>query len=100
MTSRIIPSYYVVVQDFGGRLGLGGEVDPELTRANIIDRIKSGQYSNIQWIHYVDGLIVEDVTLELLDEAEGELKAEAVNRADRADRIAFERDHRRGLKVA
>jgi hypothetical protein len=69
-------SYFVVMQDFG-KLGLGAcDVYPELTRRNIVDRIKSGDYRHIVFIHFVDGLFVEDVTHELVDQAEQELRNE------------------------
>jgi hypothetical protein len=83
-------SYYVVMCDFG-RLGLEAIVKPEITRRNVIDRIKSGEYQLIQFIHHIDGLSVEDVTAELIDLAEAELKDEY--RASRADRLANTMDH-------
>jgi hypothetical protein len=76
MTNRSFP-YFVVMQDFGGRLGMEAVVQPEITRSNIVDRIKSGEYQNIVFIHHIDGLLVEDVTSELIDEAEAALKMEA-----------------------
>lgn len=87
-------SYYVVMQDFG-RLGLEATVTPETTRRNVVDRIKSGEYQLIQFIHHIDGLSVEDVTAELIDLAEAELKDEF--RASRADRLANTQDHNRKL---
>ncbi|MCS3692034.1 hypothetical protein ABIF07_001050 [Bradyrhizobium elkanii] len=94
MAQRTNHSYFVVMQDFG-RLGLEATVNPETTRRNVIDRIKSGEYQLIQFIHHIDGLSVEDVTAELIDLAEAELKDEY--RASRADRIANTQDHNRKL---
>lgn len=68
-------SYFVVMVDFG-RKGLQAVVSPEHTRADIVAMIKSGEYADIAFIHHVDGLLVEDVTAELIDAAELELKVE------------------------
>jgi hypothetical protein len=90
-----IPSYYAVFVDYG-RGGLEAIVQPELTRTNMVDRIKSGEYKNIAFIHFVeDGMPVENVTAELIDAAEAELKVEALNRAER---LAYQRDHERDLR--
>lgn len=89
-----MPSYYVVCCEY--RTGREANVDPELTRADIIARIASGEYQNIDFIHHIADGLAEDVTAELIDAAELELKAEA---RDRADRIANERDHNRKLRV-
>lgn len=76
MVRRIIPSYFVVMIDYG-RKGCEAVVDPEMTRQNVIDRIKSGEFQNIAFIHFVDDGMVDDVTCELIDLAEAELKMEA-----------------------
>jgi len=84
-------SYFVVMQDFGPKLGLGADVAPELTRSDIVDRIKSGEYREIVRIdHIADGL-AEDVTCEMIDEAEAQLRGEAeqiVHRAQTLRRVA------------
>lgn len=69
-------SYFVVMQDFG-RSGLEAIVHPEDTRRQIVRNLREGQYTNVQFIHHVEGGIIEDVTSELLDEAEA-LAREAV----------------------
>ncbi|WP_315731743.1 MULTISPECIES: hypothetical protein [unclassified Bradyrhizobium] len=74
MRQRIIPSYFVVMADYGRR-GLEAVVDPEITRQGVIDRIKSGEYQNIAFIQFVDDGMVDDVTDELIDAAELELRA-------------------------
>jgi len=66
-------SYFIVMIDYGQR-GLEATVQPEITRREIVARIKSGEYQNIAFIHHVDDLLVEDVTGELIDAAELELK--------------------------
>jgi hypothetical protein len=75
MPRTVTHSYFVVMRDFGGRIGLGADVTPELTRRNIIDRIKSEELDRIVFIHHVADGVAEDVTAELIDEAEAELKA-------------------------
>jgi len=75
MSKKIKHSYYVVMVDLG-QLGLEAIVQPEITRRNVIDRIKSGEYRDVVFIHHVDDLLVEDVTAELIDAAEQELKDE------------------------
>lgn len=66
MTSH---SYFAVFIDYGRR-GIEAIVDPEMTRSNVVDRIRSGEYKNISFIHHVDGLHVEDLTIELMTEAD------------------------------
>jgi hypothetical protein len=66
--------------DFGNR-GLEAVVDPEITRREVISRIKSGEYRNIVFIHHVDDLLVEDVTGELIDAAEAEIIEDRSNAA-------------------
>lgn len=74
------PSYFVVMIDYGkSREAI---VDPEVTRAGIVARIKSHEYQNIAFIHHVDAGLVEDVTAELIDAAELELKNEYLDRRD------------------
>lgn len=94
MTKRT-HSYYVVMVDYGKR-GLEAVVQPEMTRRSIVACIKSGEYQNIEFIHHVDVLLVEDMTSELIDQAELELKEEY--RATRSDRIAQMLDHARDLR--
>lgn len=70
MTASINHNYFVVMVDYGNR-GREAIVDPEITRAGVISRLASGEYGrHINFIHHVDGLLVEDVTNELFDEAE------------------------------
>jgi len=92
--SKPMPSYYVVCCEY--RTGREAVVDPELTRSDVIARIKSGEYQNIAFIHHIADGLAEIVTAELINAAELELKTEA---RDRADRIANERDHNFKLRV-
>ena len=66
---RIRHSYFVVMIDHG-RLGLEAIVQPEITRSEVIRRLKTGEYQNVSFIHHVDDGLVEDVTGELIDAAE------------------------------
>ena len=92
--SKPMPSYYVVCCEY--RTGREAVVDPEMTGGQVLERIKSGEYQNISFIHYVGDGLVEDVTAKFIEAAELELKTEA---RDRADRIANERDHAHKLRV-
>lgn len=57
--------YYVVMIDYGRR-GREAIVDPEITYRGIIDRVASGEYRNILFIHFVDESGVTDVTDEIM----------------------------------
>jgi hypothetical protein len=74
MTKRISHSYYVVMIDFGRR-GLEAIVQPEITRREVVARIKSGEYRDIAFIQHVDGLYVYDCTAELMHDAGVALEA-------------------------
>jgi hypothetical protein len=60
--------YFVVMIDYGRR-GREAVVDPEITRREVVSRIASGEYTNISFIHEVEGCAVEDITDEILAEA-------------------------------
>jgi hypothetical protein len=67
-TSRI-PSFFVVMRDYG-RDGREAICDPEVTRREVISRVASGEYKDIVFIlHVVPGEIPEDVTDEIMDAA-------------------------------
>jgi predicted nucleic acid-binding protein len=91
---RISHSYFVVMEDLG-RHGLEATVHPENTRRKVVELIAKGQYGHIVFIHHVDDLVIEDVTLELMDEAEAQACTATFDQ--RADRIAAEHDHARDL---
>ena len=59
--ARNIPSYFVAMIDYG-RNGREAIVDPEVTRAGIIARIRSGEYDDVVFIHHIQDGIAEDVT--------------------------------------
>jgi hypothetical protein len=61
--------YFVVMIDYGRR-GREAIVDPEITRREVISRISSGEYKNISFIHEIAGAAVDDITAEILAEAE------------------------------
>jgi hypothetical protein len=88
-------SYFLVMEDHGKR-GLEAIVRPEDTRSGIIAKIKSGEYEHIVFIHSVCDLEIEDVTDDLVNEAELELKEEFRDR--RAEMQAATFDHARALR--
>jgi hypothetical protein len=66
---RTIPEMYLVMIDYSQR-GREAVTDPEMTRANVIDRLRSGEYQNVSFIlRIVDGL-ADDCTDELIEAAE------------------------------
>jgi hypothetical protein len=74
-TAAMKHSYFVTMIDYGKR-GREAIVDPEMTRRDVVDRIKSHEYQSIVFIHHVEDGSVEDVTDELIDAAELILKDE------------------------
>ena len=66
-------SYFVVMLDYG-RKGLEAIVDPEITRREVVARLRSGEYQHVTFIHHVEGGLVEDVTDALFEEAGAEDK--------------------------
>lgn len=66
----ILASYFVVMRQCGA--GLEAIVDPELIRSDVVARIKSGEYDNIEYIHHCDFGALKDVTDELMDEAQAD----------------------------
>ncbi len=71
-------NYFVCCIDYGRR-GREAIVDPEITRREVISRIKSGEYNHetISFIHHVHDGRADDVTIEVLEEALHELMQEA-----------------------
>lgn len=62
-------NYFVVMVDYG-RKGREAIVDPEITRREVISRIRSGEYKNIAFIHEITmNDVPRDVTAELNSEA-------------------------------
>jgi hypothetical protein len=60
--------YFVVMIDYGRR-GREAVVDPEITRRSVIERVASGEYRNVSFIHEIDDDAVADITAEILAEA-------------------------------
>jgi hypothetical protein len=67
--SRIKHSYFVVMIDYGKK-GREAIVDPEITERGVVERIASGEYRNIVFIHHVNDGYVSNVTDDLIDAAE------------------------------
>lgn len=60
--------YYVAMLDFG-RAGREANVNPEMTRRGVVERIKSGEYKVIAFVHHIHDGVCEDVTNAVLKEA-------------------------------
>lgn len=61
--------YFVVMIDYGRR-GREAIVDPEITRREVVSRVASGEYRNISFIHEIADSSVEDITADILSEAD------------------------------
>jgi hypothetical protein len=67
--------YFVCMIDYG-HFGREAKVNPELTKRNIIDLIRSGEFNDaLVFIHRVHDGVCEDLTDEFLAEAEEEKNA-------------------------
>lgn len=64
------PHYFVCVMDYRSA-GQEAVVDPEITRAEVIARLKTREYKDVIFIHEIRDGQVHDVTLELISEARG-----------------------------
>jgi hypothetical protein len=64
------PHYFVVMQDYRSA-GQEAVVDPDITRAEVISRLKTREYRDVLFIHEIRDGIATDVTLELIGEARG-----------------------------
>ena len=88
-------NYFVVMIDYG-RSGRESIVDPEITRREVLSRLRSGEYDRdrIAFIHFIQsGELPVDCTEELLSEALEGLSIEAPE----IDRQAARFDHQRDL---
>ena len=61
-------SYFVVAIDYGRR-GIEAIVDPEITRREVVSRLRSGEYRDVSFIHHIHDGICEVVTDELIEAA-------------------------------
>lgn len=61
-------NYFIVMIDYG-RKGREAVVDPEITRRAVVDRIRSGEYKNISFVHHVHDRECEDITTDIMAEA-------------------------------
>ncbi len=89
-----IPSYYVLCLDYG-RDGREAIVDPEETRRQVVtcarDILAKGD-REISFVHFVHDGAAEDITAEIIAEAQADIEAEPI------DRDAWHRDHERDLR--
>lgn len=104
-------SYFVVMLSYparysdGIRISVAGReaiVDPEITRNEVISRVRSGEYAadEIVFIHYVTmNEVPQDVTEELKHCAKwGDHEERTFNRPDALDAQAAAFDHARDLR--
>jgi hypothetical protein len=85
--------YFVVMIDYGRR-GREAVVDPEITRRGVVERVASGEYKNISFIHEIADSAVDDITAEILAEAAlPEIPASGFDL--QADRFDHDRDLRK-----
>jgi hypothetical protein len=76
------------------RRGREAVVDPEITRRGVVERVASGEYKNISFIHEIVDTAVDDITAEIL--AEAALPEIQATGADlQADRFDHDRDLRK-----
>jgi hypothetical protein len=88
--------YFVVMIDYGRR-GREAVVDSEITRRGVVERVASGEYSNISFIHEIADCAVDDITAEILAEAAlPEIPTSADLQADRFDHDRDLRKHEVG----
>ena len=66
--SPIQHSYFVVMIDYG-REGREAIVDPEITRREVVSRIRSREYDRIAYVHHIHDSVCEDVTNDVLAES-------------------------------
>jgi hypothetical protein len=59
------PHYFVVMMDYRSA-GMEAVVQPEITRAEVISRLKTREYKDVVFIHEIRDGQVHDVTLELI----------------------------------
>ena len=57
-------NYFVVMLDLG-RPGLEAVVQPEITRREVISRLRTREYKNVVFIHFICDGTVTDVTEEI-----------------------------------
>lgn len=88
------PEYFVVMVELGHR-GREAIVDPEMTRAAVVERLRNRAYGEISFIHRIHGDECHVVTNELLNEAgvNDEMNPPEI------DRQAARFDHDRKLRV-
>jgi hypothetical protein len=74
--------YWIVMIDFGGRLGMEATVNPEDTRADIVSKvretIKEGSSKRLVHVKEIDGNYCEDVTDDFIRAAEFDTNVEFI----------------------
>jgi hypothetical protein len=93
--------YYVAMIDYGKGprrpMGLEAQVDPEITRRGVVERIVTGEWRNIAFIHHIHDGMVEDVTDELMEAAlVAQLSDPPLTSQQHADKLLAEHQASRG----
>ena len=94
--------FYTIMIDYGlgpqKPMGYGADVRPEMSRREVVEEVRdilASDHRSLVFVKFTDGNYTEDQTTELCLEA-GEPDAPL----SPGNRIAFERDHARGHRVA
>jgi hypothetical protein len=69
MRQKTSHSYFVVMIEYGKR-GREAIVDPEITYSGVVDRVRSGEYKNVLFIHHIQmDQTPDDVTSAVFEDA-------------------------------
>jgi len=61
-------NYYVTMIDYGRR-GREAILEPEITYRGVVERVASGEYKDIVFIHHIDETGIEDITEAVMHDA-------------------------------
>jgi hypothetical protein len=67
---------FMLMKDFGGRLGMEAVVHPERTRSSIVTEVRdliSRDQIGVVFVKFIDGNSIEDVTEDIVNEARAQL---------------------------
>ena len=87
---------FMLMKDYGGRLGMEATVHPERTRSSIVTEARdllARDEIKIVFVKFIDGNFIEDITQEIIDEALSDIEAEPIDR--QALRFDHAMDHRK-----
>lgn len=91
--------YFILMIDYGGRIGMGADVRPEMTRGQLRDEVRdilaADDHRSIVHVKHVDGNFIEDITEEVLAEARVDQPGEFTSFAQLQADWDHVRDHRK-----